>query len=191
MQQLPVSEHAGGADLRSMRGQPAIGLGGDRRAPASRRPSGEVAAAMVPDHQVLEPIPQRRWTLAAIRRSGWPSDLQTPSVLLRMIVPGWAQRYAGRPTRGKWMFWCYLGLLLPGLLFLGTGLGWLLLGLAISLHAASVLDIVAASVHDFRQRLIYRREPCSYCWSLGVLSRRTAAGPCGDPATVQHGCASV
>ena len=87
--------------------------------------------------------------------SGWPSDLQTPGVLLRMIVPGWAQRYAGRTVRGRWMFWCYLGLLLSGLLFIGTALGWLLLGLAISLHAASILDIVAASVVDFRQRLIY------------------------------------
>ena len=44
---------------------------------------------------------------------------------------------------------------MSGLLFIGTALGWLLLGLAISLHAASILDIVATSVVDFRQRLIY------------------------------------
>jgi hypothetical protein len=49
----------------------------------------------------------------------------------------------------------YLGLLLSGLLFGGTVLGWILLGLAVSLHAASILDIVAASVADFRQRLVY------------------------------------
>ncbi len=97
-----------------------------------------------------------RWRRSpAIRISGWPADLQTPGVLLRMIVPGWAQRYTGRVRRARWMFWGYLGLLLSGLLFVGTGLGWLLLGLAISLHAASVLDIVAADVVDFRQRLIY------------------------------------
>ena len=93
--------------------------------------------------------------LAGVRITGWPSDLQTPAVLLRMIVPGWAQRYVGRHARARWMFGCYLGLLLSGLLFVGTGLGWLLLGLALSLHAASILDIVAATVLDFRQRLIY------------------------------------
>ena len=92
---------------------------------------------------------------AGIRISGWPADLQRPGVLLRMIVPGWAQRCIGRSVRARWMFGCYLGLLLSALLFIGTALGWLLLGLALSLHAASILDIVATSVVDFRQRLIY------------------------------------
>ena len=93
--------------------------------------------------------------LAARRALGWPSDLPAPGLLLRMIVPGWAQRYAGRTTRGRWISWCYLGLLLSGLLFLGTGWGSLLLGLALALHAASIMDIVATSVPDLRQRLIY------------------------------------
>jgi hypothetical protein len=44
---------------------------------------------------------------------------------------------------------------LSGLLFAGTTPGWFLVGLAISLHAASVLDIVAATVSDFGQRLGY------------------------------------
>ncbi len=92
---------------------------------------------------------------SGVRITGWPSDLQTPAVLLRMVVPGWAQRYAGRTVRGRRMFWCYVGCLSWGLLFAGTPLGWFLLGLAISLHAASVLDIVAATVSEFRQRLIY------------------------------------
>jgi hypothetical protein len=94
-------------------------------------------------------------SFAGLRITGWPSDLQIPGVLLRMIVPGWAQRYAGRTARAKWLFGCYLGLLLSGLLFFGTALGWLLLGLTVSIHAASILDIVAAAVVDFRRRLIY------------------------------------
>jgi hypothetical protein len=94
-------------------------------------------------------------SLASIRIPGCASDMQTPSVLLRMIVPGWAQRYTGRIGRAKLMFWCYLGLLLSGLLFLGTALGWLFVGLAISLHAASILDIVATTISDYRQRMIY------------------------------------
>ncbi len=94
--------------------------------------------------------------LAGVRGiTGWPSDLLTPGVCLRMIVPGWAQRHAGRTVRARWMFGCYLGLLLSGLLFLGTGLGWLLLGLALSLHAASIMDIAGARVLDFQRRMIY------------------------------------
>ena len=72
-----------------------------------------------------------------------------------MIVPGWAQRYTGRAVRGRWIFGGYLGLLLVGLLFFGTGWGWLLLGLALALHAASILDIVATGLVGFNRRLIY------------------------------------
>jgi signal peptidase I len=93
--------------------------------------------------------------LAAVRVSRWPADLQRPGVLLRLIVPGWAQRRLGRAGRARWMFGGYCGLLLAGLLFLGTGLGWLLLGLAISLHAASIVDVMAATVVDPRRRLVY------------------------------------
>jgi hypothetical protein len=85
----------------------------------------------------------------------WPADVPPASVLLRAIVPGWSQSYLGRVRRGKWMFWGYLGLLLSGLLFAGTFLGWTLLGLAMSLHAASVVDIVAPTVHEMRLRLGY------------------------------------
>jgi len=94
-------------------------------------------------------------SLARIRITGWPTHLQTPGVLIRLIVPGWAQCHVGRAQRGRWFFRCYLGLLLTGLLFIGTMLGWVLLGLAVSLHAASVLDIVAADVTNLRKRLIY------------------------------------
>lgn len=92
---------------------------------------------------------------SAVRISGWPAELQRPGLLLRMIVPGWAQSCSGRPRRAKWMFRGYLGLLLSGLLFYGTPLGWLLIGLAISVHAASVLDIVAAPTLAFPRRVIY------------------------------------
>jgi hypothetical protein len=53
------------------------------------------------------------------------------------------------------MFCGFLGLLLPALLFMGTDLGWLLFGLALALHGASVMEIVAARDFDWRQRMIY------------------------------------
>jgi signal peptidase I len=94
-------------------------------------------------------------SLQIIRIPGWPAGWQTPGVLFRMVVPGWAQHHVGRTTRGWAIFGCYLAFLLAGLLFFGSGLGYLMLGIAISLHAASILDVVAASVTDFRQRFLY------------------------------------
>src|SRR5271157_490823 len=93
--------------------------------------------------------------LAAKRLRDWTSDIPTSSLIVRMVVPGWAQWYAGRAIRGRWMFWGYVGCLLSGLLFAGTPLGLLLLGLAISLHTASIMDIVATGCLDFVRRLIY------------------------------------
>ena len=72
----------------------------------------------------------------------WAADVPAFGLLVRMVVPGWTRRYAGHPTRGKCIFGCFLALFLPGLLFLGTALGSVLLGLALSLHAASIMDMV-------------------------------------------------
>jgi signal peptidase I len=96
-----------------------------------------------------------RSAVANSRAAKWLSGLPERSLLLRMIVPGWAQRHAGRLARARWMFGSYVGLLLAGLLFVGTPLGWLLVGLAVAVHAASVLDFMAATVADVGQRLAY------------------------------------
>jgi signal peptidase I len=93
--------------------------------------------------------------LAARRIQDWVSDLPAGGLVLRMAVPGWAQCYAGRRIRGTWFFWGYVGALLSGLVFAGTGLGFLLLGLAISLHTASITDIVSSNVSSLRLRLVY------------------------------------
>jgi signal peptidase I len=93
--------------------------------------------------------------LPAMRPFPWPSGMPAGDVLLRVIVPGWPQWHTGLVRRAKWMFWSYLGLLLSGLLFAGTLLGWSLLGLAMALHAASIMDIVAARIREVRQRLLY------------------------------------
>jgi signal peptidase I len=85
----------------------------------------------------------------------WPSELPPVPVLLKMIVPGWAQWSLGRNARAKWMFGVYLGLVLSSILFLGTAIGWLLLGLAVAVHAASVMDVLGTDIFDVRQRLAY------------------------------------
>jgi signal peptidase I len=53
------------------------------------------------------------------------------------------------------LFWSYVAALSSGLLFAGTALGLILLGLTVSIHVASILDIVAAGVVTFKRRLAY------------------------------------
>jgi hypothetical protein len=68
----------------------------------------------------------------------WP----TLPIFLRMVVPGWAHRALGYRARG-WLYQAlYFPLLLFGLAALGSGPGMVALGLAFSVHAASIIDIV-------------------------------------------------
>jgi signal peptidase I len=78
-----------------------------------------------------------------------------------MVVPGWPQYYLGRKLQGSIFLWGYLTCLPLGMLYAGTNLGALLLGLAISLHASSVADLVIAHADDRESRVMY---------SIGCLS---------------------
>ena len=68
--------------------------------------------------------------------------LPEPEILSRLIVPGWAHIHSGLAIRGRFFLAAYLPLLLLGLARWGTGLGSILLGLAFSVHASSVVDIL-------------------------------------------------
>jgi signal peptidase I len=68
--------------------------------------------------------------------------LPEPDVLSRLIVPGWAHIHARLRTRGQVFLGAYLPLLFLGLLLWGTYTGSILLGLAFSVHASSVMDIL-------------------------------------------------
>jgi len=86
-------------------------------------------------------------------------DLKAPTlasgVYLRMIVPGWPQMFMGQTARGRCLLGLYLGLMLLGILSVGTNLGSILLGSALALHAASVIDILWSGTRDFRTRVSY------------------------------------
>ncbi len=96
-----------------------------------------------------------RRVLPAARLPDWPADLPPPGVLGRALVPGWAQRTLGRVGRARWMFYGFFGSLFLGLLMSGSLTGWVLVGLAVAIQAASIVDVVAGPASDLRQRLIY------------------------------------
>ncbi|HEX2970886.1 MAG TPA: S26 family signal peptidase [Tepidisphaeraceae bacterium] len=76
--------------------------------------------------------------------------------LWRSAIPGWSHCYLGLPKRGRWFLLAFLALLLPGLVFLGTGWGSFLIGLAFSVHSAAVLDVFnqAAQPTSVRRQLV-------------------------------------
>ncbi len=68
--------------------------------------------------------------------------LPEPGILPRLIVPGWAHLHAGLRIRGWFFLAAYLPLLLIGVTRWGTQLGSIAAGLAFSVHASSVIDIL-------------------------------------------------
>jgi hypothetical protein len=68
--------------------------------------------------------------------------LPEPGILSRLIVPGWAHIHSGLRIRGWFFFAIYCPLFLIGLTRWGTLLGSIAGGLAFSVHAASVMDIL-------------------------------------------------
>ena len=82
----------------------------------------------------------RRFSGSVINDSRVP--LPEPGILSRLMVPGWAHIYSGFRIRGQVFFWAYAVLLALGLLQWGTELGSVLLGLAFSVHASSIIDIL-------------------------------------------------
>jgi hypothetical protein len=74
-------------------------------------------------------------------------------LLLRLVVPGWAHLVCNQRFRGYLFLSSYLVLLVPGLIFLGTTLGSILLGLAFSVHASSALDLMLQCGGPFPSRV--------------------------------------
>src|SRR5690606_28629299 len=95
---------------------------------------------------------ERVHTLGTALVKGVSHNEQPPEwpVVWRMIIPGWAHRYSGYHIRAMIFFFSYLALLLSGLYFIGTNRGGLLLGLAFSCHASSILDLTILYYHSLR-----------------------------------------
>jgi signal peptidase I len=82
-------------------------------------------------------------------------DCPPALVIARLIIPGWPQLYLGQKIRGWFFLTSYFGLLIAGLLFLGTGFGSIFLGLAVAVHASSVIDLVFVATGTEQARILY------------------------------------
>jgi hypothetical protein len=74
-------------------------------------------------------------------------------VCARMLVPGWPQLYCGQKLRARLFFWSYITLLTLAAGFWGSIRGSVLAGLAFSVHASSVIDIMLQYGRAFPSRV--------------------------------------
>ncbi len=80
-------------------------------------------------------------------------DQPSLPIYLRMIVPGWAQMAVGRTMLGRALLRFYLGMILLSFLFFGSLLGGFFFGLAIAIHASSIVDVVWWGIRNLRKRI--------------------------------------
>ncbi len=83
-----------------------------------------------------------------------PGDVSESAVIQRMVIPGWPQIYCGRVLRGRILLGVWSMLLGGGLLYAGTSLGSLLLGMAVSVHVASALELALDEGASAMERLV-------------------------------------
>lgn len=77
------------------------------------------------------------------------------ALLIRLVVPGWAQLRLGQRRLGHFLLWAWLALMLSGLLYFGTSAGSILMGLAFSVHSFGAADLInrAATNRGFGAQL--------------------------------------
>ena len=80
--------------------------------------------------------------------------MPVPEVLLRLIVPGWAHSYLGLTWRARFFFIAFAVLVILSILFWGSTLGSVFLGLAFSIHASATIDIILQSGTELGTRLL-------------------------------------
>jgi hypothetical protein len=75
--------------------------------------------------------------------------------ILRTIIPGWAHSYRRNRPRAIVFFFGFLALFIPGVLFLGTSLGSILLGLAFAWHVAAASDALVGRFATIGDRFVF------------------------------------
>lgn len=85
----------------------------------------------------------------AVARESWASlsgrtDAPGPdsSILMRLLVPGWAHFYLGHPLQGRMFLGGYLAFLLMGFILFGSTPGVMALSVAFSVHVVSCVSIL-------------------------------------------------
>ena len=76
-------------------------------------------------------------------------------IVLRCIIPGWANIYTGHRSRGIILLASYLVLAFCGIWMLGTQTGAAILGFAFAIHLFSVVSALVPNFDTYRDKLIF------------------------------------
>jgi hypothetical protein len=87
--------------------------------------------------------------------------------ILRAIVPGWAHSYRGNRPRAVIFFVSFFALFIPALLFFGTSLGSILIGLAFAMHVAASSDALVGQFATIGSRVLFALG-CAVVLGLGI-----------------------
>lgn len=87
--------------------------------------------------------------------------------ILRTIVPGWAHSYRGNRPRAIVFFVSFVALFIPAMVFFGTSLGSILIGLAFAMHVAAATDAMVGQFATLGGRALFA-VACAAVLGLGI-----------------------
>jgi hypothetical protein len=116
-----------------------------------------------------------QWETVAERIDLDPTaDLPGLNVLLRLVLPGWAQQVTGNAFVGRCLFAAYAVCVLLAGVLIGTTCSSFLIATALTVHAASVYDVAHRSTHNRGGRLSRFLLGCGilgFCLYIPAFSR--------------------
>ncbi len=135
----------------------------------------------------------RRWRygLSNWRQSlvgGLDENLPEADFVWRMAIPGWPQNFGGRPIFGRLLMGTWLGCLVFGFVLYGSPVWQVLLGVALTCHLMTIIDVVWTATPELRDRLTQLLQYsfvvgfCLYGSGFWLLSRSVIAQQFNYPA---------
>ncbi|MEK6260286.1 MAG: S26 family signal peptidase [Planctomycetota bacterium] len=124
---------------------------------------------------------------AVERQWGVLPNMELPplGVLCRLLVPGWAQMFDGRPTLGRGLLLGYGVCLLAAAACFGSTLCSVMLGLAFACHSVSVYDVARRSSPSASDRLFRMMLGCGLLVAGLYLPAYSLATSFVNPIVIQ------
>ena len=122
----------------------------------------------------------RQWGVSGI------AQLPSLGLIVRLVVPGWAQIHDGRPTLGRGLLMGFGIFTLAALVCFGSSLSSFLLGLAFACHGISVYDVARRFAPAVRNRLFRVMLGCGLLATLLYLPAYSLATRFVDAVVIQQ-----
>lgn len=122
---------------------------------------------------------------------GLPETLPSAALILRLVVPGWAQIYAGQQSLGRGLLFGYAFFILGAIVCFGSTASTFLLGMAFACHGMSVYDIFRRSASGIRDQVFRVLLSCGLLAALVYLPAQSFLTRFVDAVVIQENRASL